>query len=29
MARMRLAEDPGYDALWLAELHFQKDRSAG
>src|SRR5262245_54134615 len=27
MAQMRLCEDLGYDALWLAELHFQKDRS--
>jgi alkanesulfonate monooxygenase SsuD/methylene tetrahydromethanopterin reductase-like flavin-dependent oxidoreductase (luciferase family) len=27
MAQMRLAEDLGYDAIWLAELHFQKDRS--
>jgi alkanesulfonate monooxygenase SsuD/methylene tetrahydromethanopterin reductase-like flavin-dependent oxidoreductase (luciferase family) len=27
MAQMRLAEDLGYDAVWLAELHFQKDRS--
>jgi alkanesulfonate monooxygenase SsuD/methylene tetrahydromethanopterin reductase-like flavin-dependent oxidoreductase (luciferase family) len=27
MAQMRLAEDLGYDAIWLAELHFQKNRS--
>lgn len=27
MAQMRLCEDLGYDAVWLAELHFQKDRS--
>src|SRR5262245_4465589 len=27
MAQMRLAEVLGYDAVWLAELHFQKDRS--
>jgi alkanesulfonate monooxygenase SsuD/methylene tetrahydromethanopterin reductase-like flavin-dependent oxidoreductase (luciferase family) len=27
MAQMRLAEDLGFDAVWLAELHFQKDRS--
>ena len=27
MSQMRLAEDLGYDAVWLAELHFQKDRS--
>jgi alkanesulfonate monooxygenase SsuD/methylene tetrahydromethanopterin reductase-like flavin-dependent oxidoreductase (luciferase family) len=27
MAQMRAAEDLGYDAVWLAELHFQKDRS--
>src|SRR3989442_7628054 len=24
---MTVAEDLGYDAVWLAELHFQKDRS--
>jgi alkanesulfonate monooxygenase SsuD/methylene tetrahydromethanopterin reductase-like flavin-dependent oxidoreductase (luciferase family) len=27
MAQMQLAEDLGFDAVWLAELHFQKDRS--
>lgn len=27
MAEMQLAEDLGFDAVWLAELHFQKDRS--
>src|SRR5437867_13358967 len=27
MAQMRAAEDLGFDAVWLAELHFQKDRS--
>jgi alkanesulfonate monooxygenase SsuD/methylene tetrahydromethanopterin reductase-like flavin-dependent oxidoreductase (luciferase family) len=27
MTQMQLAEDLGFDAVWLAELHFQKDRS--
>jgi alkanesulfonate monooxygenase SsuD/methylene tetrahydromethanopterin reductase-like flavin-dependent oxidoreductase (luciferase family) len=27
MAQMRAAEDLGFDAVWLGELHFQKDRS--
>jgi alkanesulfonate monooxygenase SsuD/methylene tetrahydromethanopterin reductase-like flavin-dependent oxidoreductase (luciferase family) len=27
MAEMIAAEDCGYDAIWLAEIHFQKDRS--
>ena len=27
MAQMRAAEAFGFDALWLGELHFQKDRS--
>ena len=27
MAQMQAAEDLGFDAVWLAELHFQKDRS--
>jgi alkanesulfonate monooxygenase SsuD/methylene tetrahydromethanopterin reductase-like flavin-dependent oxidoreductase (luciferase family) len=27
MAQMMVAEDLGFDAVWLAELHFQKDRS--
>jgi alkanesulfonate monooxygenase SsuD/methylene tetrahydromethanopterin reductase-like flavin-dependent oxidoreductase (luciferase family) len=27
MAQMVAAESLGYDAVWLAELHFQKDRS--
>ena len=27
MAQMRAAEDLGFDAVWLAEIHFQKDRS--
>src|SRR2546427_9724807 len=28
MAQMKAAEDLGFDAVWLAEIHFQKDRSA-
>ena len=27
MVQMRAAEDLGFDAVWLAEIHFQKDRS--
>jgi alkanesulfonate monooxygenase SsuD/methylene tetrahydromethanopterin reductase-like flavin-dependent oxidoreductase (luciferase family) len=27
MAQMRMAEALGFDAVWLGELHFQKDRS--
>jgi len=27
LAQVTLAEDLGYDAVWLAELHFQKERS--
>jgi len=27
MAQMRAAEEYGFDALWLAEIHFQRDRS--
>src|SRR6059036_146811 len=27
MAQMKAAEDLGFDAVWLAEIHFQKDRS--
>jgi len=27
MAQMRAAEELGFDAVWLAEIHFQKDRS--
>src|SRR5437660_12448306 len=27
MGQMTAAEDPGFDAVWLAEIHFQKDRS--
>src|SRR5713226_4642104 len=27
LAQMRAAEDMGFDAVWLAEIHFQKDRS--
>lgn len=27
MAQMRAAEDLGFDAVWLAEIHFQKERS--
>ena len=27
MAEMTSAEELGYDAVWLAEIHFQKDRS--
>ncbi len=27
MAQMTAAEDAGFDAVWLAELHFQKERS--
>ncbi|MBI3454902.1 MAG: LLM class flavin-dependent oxidoreductase [Candidatus Rokubacteria bacterium] len=27
MAQMRAAEELGFDAVWLGELHFQKDRS--
>jgi alkanesulfonate monooxygenase SsuD/methylene tetrahydromethanopterin reductase-like flavin-dependent oxidoreductase (luciferase family) len=27
MAQVRAAEDLGFDAVWLAEIHFQKDRS--
>src|SRR5256712_10428383 len=27
MAQMTAAEDLGFDAVWLAEIHFQKDRS--
>src|SRR2546430_14855138 len=27
MAQMLAAEALGFDAVWLAELHFQKDRS--
>ena len=27
LGQMKAAEDLGFDAVWLAELHFQKDRS--
>ncbi len=27
MAQMRAAEELGFDAVWLGEIHFQKDRS--
>src|SRR5207247_4803429 len=27
LAQVTAAEDLGYDAVWLAELHFQKERS--
>jgi hypothetical protein len=27
MAQMAAAEAPGFDAVWLGELHFRKDRS--
>src|SRR6267378_5140258 len=27
LAQMKAAEDMGFDAVWLAEIHFQKDRS--
>src|SRR5262245_65446749 len=27
LAQMKAAEDLGLDAVWLAEIHFQKDRS--
>ena len=27
LAQMKAAEDFGFDAVWLAEIHFQKDRS--
>ena len=27
LALVTAAEDLGYDAVWLAELHFQKERS--
>jgi len=27
LAQMKAAEDLGFDAVWLAEIHFQKDRS--
>src|SRR5206468_2521782 len=27
MEQMKAAEDLGFDAVWLAEIHFQKDRS--
>jgi alkanesulfonate monooxygenase SsuD/methylene tetrahydromethanopterin reductase-like flavin-dependent oxidoreductase (luciferase family) len=27
LAQMKAAEELGYDAVWLAEIHFQKDRS--
>jgi alkanesulfonate monooxygenase SsuD/methylene tetrahydromethanopterin reductase-like flavin-dependent oxidoreductase (luciferase family) len=27
LAQMQAAEDLGFDAVWLAEIHFQKDRS--
>jgi hypothetical protein len=27
LTQMTVAEDLGYDAVWLAELHFQKERS--
>jgi len=27
MTQMKAAEDLGFDAVWLAEIHFQKDRS--
>jgi alkanesulfonate monooxygenase SsuD/methylene tetrahydromethanopterin reductase-like flavin-dependent oxidoreductase (luciferase family) len=27
LAQMKAAEDYGFDAVWLAEIHFQKDRS--
>lgn len=27
LGQMRAAEDMGFDAVWLAEIHFQKDRS--
>src|SRR4029453_15335864 len=27
LGQMKAAEDMGYDAVWLAEIHFQKDRS--
>src|SRR6266481_1356900 len=27
LAQMKVAEDFGFDTVWLAEIHFQKDRS--
>jgi len=27
LGQMRAAEEMGYDAVWLAEIHFQTDRS--
>src|SRR5438093_2700883 len=27
LGQMQAAEDMGFDAVWLAEIHFQKDRS--
>ena len=27
LGQMKAAEDMGFDAVWLAEIHFQKDRS--
>jgi hypothetical protein len=27
LGQMKAAEDLGFDAVWLAEIHFQKDRS--
>jgi len=27
LAQMKAAEDFGFDAVWLGEIHFQKDRS--
>ena len=27
LTQMQAAEDFGFDAVWLAEIHFQKDRS--
>src|SRR5262245_58635481 len=27
LGQMKAAEDFGFDAVWLAEIHFQKDRS--
>jgi len=27
LGQMRAAEAMGFDAVWLAEIHFQKDRS--
>lgn len=27
LAQMKAAEELGFDAVWLGEIHFQKDRS--